>query len=179
MPCPTLNSKERKALEHLATGSKDAQQLRRAQALLWLDQGDTVPEVADRLRLSRQVIYKWVAQFHSRQALEIAQRVAPSARSGRPRTAQGIIAPRIVAVIERDPRDLGYRSTVWTAPLLTQYLWEEHDLTVSRQSVSRAMARLGFRWKRPRHRLARRPTTWRQAKGGSNEASATVYVPSC
>ena len=124
MPCPTLNSKERKALEHLATGSKDAQQLRRAQALLWLDQGDTVPEVADRLRLSRQVIYKWVAQFHSRQALEIAQRVAPSARSGRPRTAHGIIAPRIVAVIERDPRDLGYRSTVWTAPLLTQYLWD-------------------------------------------------------
>ena len=178
MTCPTLNSKERKALEHLATGTTDAQQLRRAQALLWLDQGDTVQEVAERLCLSRQVIYKWVAQFHSRQALEIAQRVAPGVRSGRPRTAHGIIDPRIVAVIERDPRDLGYRSTVWTAPLLTQYLWEEHDLTVSRQSVSRAIARLGFRWKRPRHRLARRPTTWRQAKGGSNEASATVYVPS-
>ena len=62
----TLTTKERKALERLVTRTKDAQQLRRVQALLWLDQGDTVQEVADRLRLSRQVIYKWVAQFHSR-----------------------------------------------------------------------------------------------------------------
>ena len=179
MTCQTLTTKERKALEQLAIGTKDAQQLRRVQALLWLDQGDTVQEVADRLRLTRQAIYKWVAQFHSRQGLEIAQRVAPGARSGRPRTVHGIIAPLIAVVIERDPRDLGYRSTVWTAPLLTQYLWEEHDLTVSRQSVSRAIARLRFRWKRPRHRLARRPPTWRQAKGGSNAGSATVSGPSC
>jgi transposase len=175
----TLTPKERKALERLVTRTKDAQQLRRVQALLWLDQGDTVQEVAERLRLSRQVIYKWVAQFHSRQSREIAQRVTPGARSGRPRTAHGIIDPLIVTVIERDPRDLGYRSTVWTAPLVTQYLWEEHDLTVSRQSVSRAIARLGFRWKRPRHRLACRPTTWRQAKGGSNAGSTTVSGPSC
>src|SRR5262245_41587823 len=140
MTCPTLTTTERKALEQLAIGAKDAQQLRRVQALLWLDQGDTVQEVADRLRLTRQAIYKWVAQFHSRQALEIAQRVAPGARSGRPRTVHGIIDPLIAVVIERDPRDLGYRATVWTAPLLTQYLWEEHDLTVSRQSVSGAIA---------------------------------------
>jgi transposase len=175
----TLTPKERKALERLVTRTKDAQQLRRVQALLWLDQGDTVQEVAERLRLSRQVIYKWVAQFHSRQSRESAQRVTPGARSGRPRTAHGIIDPLIVTVIERDPRDLGYRSTVWTAPLVTQSLWEEHDLTVSRQSVSRAIARLGFRWKRPRQRLARRPTTWRQAKGGANAGSTTVSGPSC
>ena len=84
MTRPTLSAKERKALEHLATSNKDAQQLRRAQALLWLEQGDTVPEVAERLHLSRQAIYKWVAQFHHRQGLEITQRVAPGARSGRP-----------------------------------------------------------------------------------------------
>jgi len=175
----TLPTKEKKASEWLVTRTQDAQQLRRVQALLWLDQGDTVPEVADRLRLSRQVIYKWVAQFHSRQSRESAPRVTPGARRGRPRTAHGIIDPLSVTVIERDPRDLGSRSTVWTAPLVTQYLWEEPDLTVSRPSVSRAMARLGFRWKRPRHRLARRPTTWRQAKGGSNAGSTTVSGPSC
>jgi transposase len=120
MTCQTLTAKERKALEQLATRTTDAQQLRRGQALLWLDQGDTVQEVADHLRLSRQAIYKWVAQFHSRPACEITRRVAPGARSGRPRTAHGVIDPLIAAVIERDPRDCGYRSTVWTAPLLTQ-----------------------------------------------------------
>lgn len=179
MTLPSLDSTERKALEHLATWTRDAQQLRRAQALLWLDEGESVAEIADRLRLSRQVIYTWITQFHARQGLDITTRVAPGARSGRPRTVQGRIEPLIAAVIACDPRDLGYRSTVWTAPLLTQYLQEEQALSVSRPSVSRALARLALRWKRPRHRLARRPATWRQAKGGSNGVCGGVVTRSC
>ena len=179
MTLPALDSTERKALEHLATWTRDAQQLRRAQALLWLDEGESVAEIADRLRLSRQVIYTWITQFHARQGFDITARVAPGVRSGRPRTVQGRIAPLIAAVITCDPRDLGYRSTVWTAPLLTQYLQEEQALSVSRPSVSRALARLALRWKRPRHRLARRPTTWRQAKGGSNGVCGGVVTRSC
>jgi transposase len=86
--------------------------------------------------------------------------------------------PLIAAGIARDPRDLGYRSTVWTAPLLTQYLQAEQALAVSRPSVSRALARLGLRWKRPRHRLARRPATWRQAQGGSHGVCGDVVTRS-
>lgn len=166
----TLRPQERTALESLAVSTRDAQQLRRVQALLWLAEGEPAAEVADRLRVSRQVIYKWVTQFQQRHGQDMTVRVAPGPRSGRPPTAQGIIEPWIDAVIDRDPRDLGYRSTVWTALLLTQYLREVHALIVSRQSVSRAIARLRLRWKRPRHRLNRRPATWRQAKGGSNGA---------
>jgi transposase len=89
-----------------------------------------------------------------------------AARSGRPRTAHGIIDPLIDAAIDTDPRELGYRSTVWTAALLQAYLSEEHQIEVCSKSVSFAIARLQIRWKRPRHRLALRPGTWRQAKGG-------------
>jgi transposase len=89
-------------------------------------------------------------------------------RSGRPPTARGIIDPLIDTVIEDDPRDYGYHATVWTAPLLQRYLEEVHAIETSRKSVSRAIARLGIRWKHPRHRLGLRPDTWRQAKGGSN-----------
>jgi len=32
--------------------------------------------------------------------------------------------------------------------------------------VRLAIQRLRIRWKRPRHTLALRPATWRQAKGG-------------
>jgi len=179
MTLPALDYTERKALEHLATWTRDAQQLRRAQALLWLDEGESVAEIADRLRLSRQVIYTWMTQFHARQGFDITARVAPGARSGRPRTVQGRIEPLIAAVIACDPRDLGYRSTVWTAPLLTPYLQEEQALSVSRPSVSRALARLARRWQRPRHRLARRPTTWRQATGGANGVGGGIVTRSC
>src|SRR5258708_15357257 len=87
-------------------------------------------------------------------------------RSGRPRTALGIIDPLIDAVIETDPRQRGYRATVWTASLLRSYLAKNHRLSVSSQSVRLALARLRLRWKRPRHTLALRPETWGQSKGG-------------
>jgi len=178
MPLLALRPQERAALESLAVSTRDAQQLRRVQALLWLDEGEAVDEVADRLRVSRQAIYKWITQFQQRPGEDMPLRIAPGPRSGRPPTARGIIEPLIDAIIERDPRDLGSRSTVWTAPLLTQYLREAHAVTVSRQSVGRALGRLRLRWKRPRHRLSRRPATWRQAKGGSNEACEDAYEPS-
>ncbi|MGZ3316046.1 MAG: winged helix-turn-helix domain-containing protein, partial [Isosphaeraceae bacterium] len=67
---------------------------------------------------------------------------------------------------DRDPRDFGYHSTVWTAPLLMRYLERVHGVAASRRSIGSALERLRIRWKRPRHQLARRPDTWRQAKGG-------------
>ena len=85
----------------------------------------------------------------------------------------------IDAVIDEDPRDYGYRCTVWTAPLLGRYLKEVYGIETSCKSVSRALDRLGIRWKRPRHRLGLRPDTWRQAKGGSKTACKTACGPSC
>ena len=34
-------------------------------------------------------------------------------------------------MIDGDPRPLGYRATVWTAPLLSQYLRDHHGIEVS------------------------------------------------
>jgi transposase len=164
----SLNLEEWEALETLATDTTDARLLRRVQALLWLAEGETVQKVATRLRVTRQAVYKWVACFQQRHALALEARLAPGQHTGRPRAVQGVIEPLIAAVIERDPRELGYRSTVWTAPLLRYYLREVHQLDVSRPSVSLAITRLRLRWKRPRHVLSRRPATWRQAKGGSS-----------
>jgi transposase len=170
MPLITLSYREGKALANMVVRTKTAVHLRRAQALLWLDAGERLPEVATRLRVSRRTIYNWVARFRGSPTLDLTTRLSDGIGTGRPRTAQGIIDPLIRAVIDRDPRELGYRSTVWTAPLLTHDLAAQHSIAVSRQSVSLAIARVGLRWKRPRHDLARRALTWRQAKGGSNAA---------
>jgi transposase len=114
-----------------------------------------------------RTIYNWVYAFQQRTDLGPVARLHDAPRSGRPPTASGIIDPLIDAVLDADPRDYGYRATVWTAPLLQRYLEEVHAIATSRKSVSRAIARLGVRWKRPRHRLGLRPDTWRQAKGDS------------
>jgi transposase len=161
-----LSGKERTNLEYVVAHAHDSRVLQRAYALLWLDDGESATEVAIRLGVSRQSIYNWIDLFHARLDQEIASRLSDAARSGRPRTAHGIIDPLIDAVIESDPRDFGYRSTVWTAPLLVDYLADKHNLVISDDSVRLAIARLKVRWKRPRHRLALRPLTWRQSKGG-------------
>jgi transposase len=161
-----LNSKEATSLERLVKATGDIRQWRRAQALLWLDEGDNIEEVADRLRVTRQTVYNWIARFDERAGLEVAARAADAVRGGRPRTAAGVIDPLIDAVIDTDPREFGYRSTVWTAHLLRLYLGDEHHLSVCTKSVSRALSRLQIAWKRPRHTLALRDLFWRQAKGG-------------
>jgi transposase len=156
---------QRSRLRELIAANPQTPVLRRAQALLWLAQGDSPYEVAERLRVSRQTLYNWARRFHDRGGRELRGRLADAPRSGRPCTAQGVIEPFLDAVIEDDPRDWGYRATVWTAPLLQRYLGEVQGITVARRSVGAALDRLGLRWKRPRHRLALRPATWRQAKG--------------
>jgi transposase len=153
-------------MQALAVSTTDADVLRRAQALLWLASGHGIEDVTQRLGVCRRTIYYWVEQYESREADKMAGRLGALPRSGRPRTARDIIDPLVESVIDTDPRELGYRSTVWTAGLLRQYLSESHQLRVSPRSVSYALSRLGIRWKRPRHQLALRARYWRQAKGG-------------
>lgn len=169
-----LTKRERQIVEEVAAHTDDAKALRRAQALLWCEGGESTRAVAERLGVSRRTIFNWGARFQERRGLEIPSRLGDSPRSGRPRTALEIIDPLLDGLIEQDPRELGYRAAVWTAPLLRHYLEAEQGIRVSRQSVSLALARLRLRWKRPRHHLALRSPTWRQAKGGSSGGSASA-----
>jgi transposase len=161
-----LKAKEAARLEDLLRRPSDVRALKRVQALLWLHQGESVEAVAHRLRVTRQTVYNWGTRFQARTNLTPDLRVADLARCGRPRTALEIIDPLLEQVLEQDPRELGYRSTIWTAVLLQDYLSTAHQVCVSTKSVNRALERLQISWKRPRHTLARRAWYWRQAKGG-------------
>lgn len=175
MAVVNLRAKEVGKLGELLTVTDDVRQLTRAQALLWLDAGDSVEEVAERLGVTRQAVYNWGARFTARTAVGGESRVADGARSGRPRTAFGIIEPLLEQGIETDPRERGYRATLWTAPLLQHYLVQEHQRPGSTKSIQRALARLRMTWKRPRHHLALRARYWRQAKGGLNAAFGSAH----
>lgn len=166
-----LDEREVAQLEIVLKTTDDVRQLQQAQALLWLSEGDSASEVAERLRVDRRTVYNWASRFEQRADGEFEARLADGIRSGRPVMAKGIIDPLIDLVIDSDPRDFGYRSTVWTASLLQTYLSDEHQLRVSRKSVARAIDRLRISWKRPRYQLALRDPHWRQAKGGSNTTS--------
>jgi transposase len=174
-----LSDQDRQGLQHLLAEGPLAKEHCRVQALLWLASGQPVEQIAEVLGVSRRTVYYWAERFEQRDDLDLRARLADAPRSGRPATALGIIDPLLAEVIDCDPRALGYRATGWTNRLLRRYLREVHHIDVSRKSVSLALARLGIRWKRPRHQLALRPDTWRQSKGGSNAASGSVSAPCC
>lgn len=162
----SLHDRQRGELELIVSHPPLAKERSRAQALLWLAEGSDVGEVAEWLGVSRQTIYNWVSRFQDRDGLGLRARLLDATRPGRPRVAGGTIDELIAAVIDGDPRQVGYHATVWTAPLLRRYLRDHHGVEVSEKTVSRAIDRLGMSWKRPRHELALRPKTWRQSKGG-------------
>lgn len=162
----SLSPDQRLELEYLASHAPVARERCRAQVLLWLDEGETAQQVAELLRVSRRTVYYWVDRLDDRDGGDLKQRLADAPRPGRPRVGDDGVDPWIAEVIDTDPRVLGYHQTVWTAPLLVRYPRDQHRVDVSRKTVSRALARLDIRWKRPRHQLARRPDTWRQSKGG-------------
>ena len=168
MATPALSDRPRAELEHLVSHTPLAKERSRAQAILWLAEGQSVEEVADLLGVSRQTVYNWAERFTRRDGLDLRGRLLDAPRSGRPPTASGVVDPLIAEVIDLDPRGFGYHSTAWTAPLLMRHLKRTHGVEVSRRSIGPALERLRVRWKRPRHQLSLRPDTWRQSKGGSN-----------
>lgn len=154
-----LTDRQRADLESTVVHAPSAGECCRAQALLWLAEGESVEAVADLLHVSRQTVYNWVSRCRERAGLGLRDRLGDAPRPGRPRSGGGGIDSLIAEVIDSDPRTLGSRSTDWTAPLLSRDLREHHRIAVCDRTISRAIARLGLRWKRPRH-----PDTWRQSK---------------
>lgn len=161
-----LSARDRHALNALLACTSEARVLRRAYALKQLEEGNSVEEVASLLQVSRQSIYNWLKRVADHPTRPLAERLRDGRRSGRPCTLKGLIEPWIDRVIDASPLNYGYQATTWTASLLAAYLKDHHGLVASVPSVRLALARLGIRWKRPRHTLALRPTYWRQAKGG-------------
>jgi transposase len=165
-----LSNVERTRLHNLLQTTECAKTYRRAQAILWLDEGVKVQEIAQQLQVTRFTVSNWRSRFLQRRSLPANQWFRDDPHPGRPRKGDGRIEHLLDEVIDKDPRDWGYQSTTWTAPLLAQYLQEFHQIEVVPRTVGRVLERLNICWKRPRHDLASRAQNWRQAKGGSNVA---------
>src|SRR5262249_35921831 len=71
-------------------------------------------------------------------------------RSGRPCLAN--MAARLEAshCLDASPVEAGFERTTWTRRLLRRHLGQRMGCWLSKRSVSRLIARLGFVWRRPK-----------------------------
>jgi transposase len=163
-----LTRNERETLQELAKHERDAQVVRRAQALLWLDAGEAIVTIAERLQVTRQTIYNWLKLFYQRQTDPMRKRLQDAPRTGRPPTQR----QRIEELIQRLWEQPNTETTEQPVPVRTaaalQRELAKQGVTVHERTIRRTLRRLNYRFKRPRYVLARRSKTWRQQKGGSN-----------
>jgi len=141
---------QRRRLRAELRRTDDAGYYRRLLALLELDRGRTVAEVAASLGVTRQSLYNWACCF--------AARPDPAALRdrygvGRPSAWGEGLEALLRAGLRRRPDEFGYAGVNWTVPLLQEHLYRRGGVWLSDDTIRRRLGRLGFVWKRCRYVL--------------------------
>ena len=138
-------------LRGLTRTDPDPRVRHRADALLLLAHGRSVDEAAHDMGCCTKRIRVWRRRFLA----EGRQGLADRPRQGRPLKLDAQAQAALESALAASPLDYGYPVTTWTvadlADLLAQRGW-----TVSRATVSRRLAAMGYRYRRPRHDLTHR-----------------------
>ena len=146
----TMNAWQRRRLRRQLRATHDARLYRRTLAILEVDRGRSVRDVAFSLGVEPRTIYYWIEAStlgHDPASLSDGQ------RPGRPSLWTGWLDRRLRAAMARSPQDLGYPSTDWTVPLLQEHLGDHPGGPPSDETIRRQLRRVGYVWKRPRYVL--------------------------
>ena len=125
----------------------DKRLFQRVQAVLWVAQGPALRAVAARTNVRVQPVYNWLKLYRERHHVAT---LADAPRSGRPLAAPRITAARLLYHLRRNPRRLGYRTTVWSVKLRAMHLRRQDHCPITPSTLRRRMKALGVRCKRPR-----------------------------
>lgn len=143
----TIAPQERKSLIiEMKREAKPSRRLRMHIALLASD-GLSPTEIARVLFCSRTTVYVLVGRFlrEGRAAFDDHARRGP-----RPLLSEKA-NERVEKLLEEDsPTEHGWLRSRWSCKLIALQLFRERAALVSRETIRRALHRLGFRWRRPR-----------------------------
>ena len=79
-----LSPDERRELEHIVKHKRDARMVKRAQALLWLNEGEKITVITHRLQVRRRTVYNWRKMYNVRNKEPMRHRLQDRDRLERP-----------------------------------------------------------------------------------------------
>jgi transposase len=167
-----LTPARRRRLQQQLKYTQDARVYRRTLAILQVDQGIPINQVAHLLGVTRQSIYNWIddyCQDHDPAALADAQRI------GRPRFWTEDLQGQLQNLLGQSPEQLGYPAVNWTIPLLREQLGRSTGQWPSEDTLRRQLHRLDYVWKRPRYVLDPDPEL--EKKKALAQANQAVAAP--
>jgi putative transposase len=143
----TIAPEERKSLIiEMKREMKPSRRLRMHITLLAAE-GRSPTEISRALFCSRTTVYSIVGRFvrEGRAAFEDLRRRGPMPLLG------NAANERVEKLLEEDsPTDHGWLRSRWSCKLLALQLFREQATIVSRETLRRALHKLGLRWRRPR-----------------------------
>lgn len=80
--------------------------------------GKTVPEISEQIKLNQINVRKWINRFNKYGVLGLKQRPSP----GRPPAFNQAQVSQIIATYKRRPRALGLKFTEWSLRTLAEYV---------------------------------------------------------
>ena len=142
-------------LRALARKTKDGPQARRLLALAAIYDGATRTEAARIGGVTLQIIRDWVMRFNARGAAGLLDGKSP----GQPSRLNDVQRQAIVRMIESGPIPAMHGVVRWQLIDLSQWVYEEFRITVTKQTLSRELRAMGYR------KLSARPRHHAQAEG--------------
>jgi len=138
-----------------AKKTKDGPQARRLLALAAIYDGASRTEAAMIGGVTLQIVRDWVLKFNADGPEGLLDRKAP----GQPSRLNDAHRAALAAVIESGPTPAVHGVVRWRLVDLCQWLWEEHHVTVAKQTLSRELRAMNYR------KLSARPRHHAQADG--------------
>ena len=149
MSIPKLGRAVRRRLQRVVKKSRDANHVRRANAILLLDEGYGVSETARLLQAARSTIYDWKKRF-----AQFGEAGLVPEPAGRPReTVTDAVCAHLLELIEKSPKRYGYLQSRWTTEMLAEQVRNTFRIAIHASTVRRWLPRLGVRWNRARPTL--------------------------
>ena len=144
-----LNDQERQELKRLAR-REVGRVSERIRMILLSSKGYSVPQIADIFECDQASVRAWIERFEAEGVKGLHDRP----RCGRPRKAGVAAQHTIRQAMQASPSALGYIFGLWTVVALCAHLARANclGLSLSTSTVRRALWRLGYRWRRPRHK---------------------------
>jgi transposase len=165
-PIPLRPDYDATRLRRIARESEDGNQVRRLLALAVIYDGGGRTQAAEMSGVTLQVVRDWVLRFNAEGPEGLIDRKAP----GQPSRLKDEHRAALAEMIENGPVPAVHGVVRWRIIDLCQWVWDEFEIIISQQTLSRELRTMGYR------KLSARPRHHAQAPGAI-EAFKTYGPP--
>ena len=148
---PSLSEEQKAELDELYRKTAVPRVRTRAQmVLLSAEKKLKVDEIADIVRESSVTVLRWLHRYIA----EGIQGLMDAPRAGRSSILTDEFRKRLLEVVRRRPRSLELEYSMWTLQRLADFMAEDTGISVSTETIRRALAKEDIVFSRPQHTIS-------------------------